>query len=298
MDFCHLFLISSASVLPLLSFILPISTWNVPLVSLVFLKRSLVFPNEITEEWIWVEQKGRARTKVSPEHYCGKRLGGGASLAVQWLRLCAKAMTPHSSTLAWKIPWMEEPDRLQSMGSLRVRHDWATSLSLFTFMHWRRKWQSTPSVLAWRIPGTGEPGGLPSLGSHRVGHDWSDLAAAAASTADDVGLIPGWELRSHIPCSVAKKKKSDGEGRSQQRRLRRCDQWDRKKAKWVWWSWSQERKMQHVGGERWIGFNATDQSRKMRSENSPWGLAMCMSTRILTSSFRVVMEVRALFEWL
>jgi len=60
---------------------------------------------------------------VSPEHYCGKRLGGGASLAVQWLRLCAKAMTPHSSTLAWKIPWMEEPDRLQSMGSLRVRHD-------------------------------------------------------------------------------------------------------------------------------------------------------------------------------
>ena len=161
------------------------------------------------------------------------------------------------------------------------------------------------SVLAWRIPGMGEPGGLPSMGSHRVGHDWSDLAAAAAaSTADDVGLIPGWELRSHIPCGVAKKKKkkrrrrSDGEGRNQQRRLRRCDQWDRKKAKWVWWSWSQERKMQHVGGERWIGFNATDQSRKMRSENSPWSLATCMSTRILTSSFRVVMEVRALFEWL
>ena len=50
-----------------------------------------------------------------------------------------KAMAPHSSTLAWKIPWTEEPGRLQSMGSLRVRHDWATSLSLFTFMHWRRK---------------------------------------------------------------------------------------------------------------------------------------------------------------
>ena len=48
-------------------------------------------------------------------------------------------MAPHSSTLAWKIPWMEEPSRLQSMGSPRVRHDWATSLSLFTFMHWRRK---------------------------------------------------------------------------------------------------------------------------------------------------------------
>ena len=52
-------------------------------------------------------------------------------------------MAPHSSTLAWKIPWMEEPGRLQSMGLLRVGHDWATSLSLFTFMHWRRKWQPT-----------------------------------------------------------------------------------------------------------------------------------------------------------
>ena len=88
-------------------------------------------------------------------------------------------MTPHSSTLAWKIPWMEEPGRLQSMGSLRVGHDWATSLSLFTFVHWRRKWQPThSSVLAWRIPGTAEPGGLPSMGSRRVEHDWSDLAAA------------------------------------------------------------------------------------------------------------------------
>ena len=58
-----------------------------------------------------------------------------------------KAMAPHSSTLAWKIPWTEEPGRLQSMGSLRVGHDWATSLSLFTFMHWRRKWQPTPVFL-------------------------------------------------------------------------------------------------------------------------------------------------------
>ena len=56
-------------------------------------------------------------------------------------------MAPHSSTLAWKIPWMEEPGRLQSMGSLRVRHDWVTSLSLFTFMHWRRKWRPTPVFL-------------------------------------------------------------------------------------------------------------------------------------------------------
>ena len=55
-----------------------------------------------------------------------------------------KAMAPHSNTLAWKIPWTEEPGRLQSMGSLTVGHDGVTSLSLFTFMLWRRKWQPTP----------------------------------------------------------------------------------------------------------------------------------------------------------
>ena len=53
-------------------------------------------------------------------------------------------MAAHSSTLAWKIPWTEEPGGLQSMGSLRVGHNWATSLSLFTFIHWRRKWQPNP----------------------------------------------------------------------------------------------------------------------------------------------------------
>ena len=64
---------------------------------------------------------------------------------------------PQSSTLAWKIPWTEETGGLQSMGLLRVRHDRATSLSLFTFMHWRRKWQSTPVFLP------GEPQGRGSL---------------------------------------------------------------------------------------------------------------------------------------
>ena len=64
-------------------------------------------------------------------------------------------MAPHSSTLAWKIPWMEEPSRLQSMGSLRVGHDWVTSLSLFTFMHWRRKWQATPVFLPGESQGRG-----------------------------------------------------------------------------------------------------------------------------------------------
>ena len=67
-------------------------------------------------------------------------------ISVLWIS--EKAMATHSSTLAWKIPWTEEPGRLQSMGSLRVGHDWATSLLLFTFMRWRRKWQSTPVFLS------------------------------------------------------------------------------------------------------------------------------------------------------
>ena len=90
--------------------------------------------------------------------------------------------------LLGKIPWTEEPGRLQSMGLLSVGDDWATSLSLFTFMHQRREWQPS-SILAWRIPGTGEPGGLPSMGSHRVGHDWSNLAAAAADIYSLEGLM-------------------------------------------------------------------------------------------------------------
>ena len=79
-------------------------------------------------------------------------------------------MAPHSSTLAWKIPWMEEPARLQSVGLLSQKR-----LSDFTFtfhFHASAKEMAThSSVLAWRIPETGEPGGLPSMGSHRVGHD-------------------------------------------------------------------------------------------------------------------------------
>ena len=87
--------------------------------------------------------------------------------------LLEKAMAPHSSILAWKIPRTEEPGRLQSMGSLRVGHDWANSLSLFTFhFHELEKEMETHSgILAWRIPGMAEPGGLPSMGSHRVRHD-------------------------------------------------------------------------------------------------------------------------------
>ena len=101
-------------------------------------------------------------------------------------------MATHSSTLAWKVPGMEEPGRLQSMGSQRVRHDWAASLSLFTLMHWRRKWQPTPVFLPGESQGWGSLEGCLSMGSHRVGHDWSDLVAAAAtdkSWASQVALV-------------------------------------------------------------------------------------------------------------
>ena len=84
-----------------------------------------------------------------------------------------KAMAPHSSTLAWKIPWMEEPGRLQSMGSRRVGHDWVTSLSLFTFMHWRRKWQPTPVFLPGESQGRGS-----LVGCHLWGCTESDMIEA------------------------------------------------------------------------------------------------------------------------
>ena len=86
-------------------------------------------------------------------------------------------MATHSSTLAWRIPWMGEPGRLQSMGSLRVGHDWATSLSLFTFTRWRRKWQPPPVFVPGESQGRGS---LLSMGSHRVGHDWSDSSSSRA----------------------------------------------------------------------------------------------------------------------
>ena len=80
-------------------------------------------------------------------HHSRSHLSATFSWNLNWSFLDLIVMAPHSSTLAWKLPWTEEAGRLQSMGSRRVRHDWATSLSLFTFMHWRRKWQPTPVFL-------------------------------------------------------------------------------------------------------------------------------------------------------
>ena len=86
-----------------------------------------------------------------------------------YIYILEKAMAPHSSTLAWQILWMEEPGRLQSMGSRRVGHDWATSLSLLTFMYWTRKWQPTPVFLPGESQGRGS-----LVGCHLWGHTESD----------------------------------------------------------------------------------------------------------------------------
>ena len=108
------------------------------------------------EGWLWV-----LVCLASPDGSAGKESvcsAGDKETRVQSLGredLLEEAMAPHSSTLAWKIPWTEDPGRLQSMGSLRFGHDCTTSLSLFTFMHWRRKWQPTPVFLPGESQGLG-----------------------------------------------------------------------------------------------------------------------------------------------
>ena len=86
-----------------------------------------------------------------------------------WIFIWLGIAGPHSGTLAWRLPWTEEPGRLQSMGSLKVGHGWVTSLSLFTFMHWRRKWQPTPVFLPGESQGRGS-----LVGCRLWGHTESD----------------------------------------------------------------------------------------------------------------------------
>ena len=91
----------------------------------------------------WTEESGRLWSRTSQK------------IGQDYRTKAEKAIEPHSSTLAWKIPGTGEPGRLQSMGSRRVGHDCATSRSLFTFMHWRRKWQPTPMFLPGESQGRG-----------------------------------------------------------------------------------------------------------------------------------------------
>ena len=99
-----------------------------------------------------------------------------------------KAMASHSSTLAWKIPWTEEPGRLQSMGSLRVGHDWATSLWLFTFTHWRRKWQPTPVFL----PGESQGRGACWAAIYGVAQSQTRLKWFSSSSSSSVHHVKCW----------------------------------------------------------------------------------------------------------
>ena len=103
-------------------------------------------------------------------------------------------MATHCSTLAWKIPWTEEPGRLLSMGSHRVGHDWATSLSLYTFHALEKDMATHSSVLAWRIPGKAEPGGLPSMG---VAQSRTRLKRLSSSSSMVLTIVSrsSWGLR-------------------------------------------------------------------------------------------------------
>ena len=128
-------------------------------------------------------------------------------------------MAPHSSTLAWKIPWTEEPGRLQTMGSWRVGHDWVTSLSLFPFMHWRRKWQPTPVFLPGESQGRGSLVGCHLVGCDGVAQSRTRLKRLSSSSSSrhfvaktgnmviffSIGLVFTWANTTEIWGSLKKK---------------------------------------------------------------------------------------------
>ena len=118
----------------------------------------------------WTELNWTDKNTCVPWNFVFSAFVLGINLLWQKIISLEKAMAPHSNTLAWKIPWMEKPGRLWAMESLRVGHVWATSLSLFTFTHWRRKWQPTPVFLPGESQG---PGSL--LGCRLCDHTESDM---------------------------------------------------------------------------------------------------------------------------
>ena len=133
--------------------------------------------------WAAVHGVAKSQTRLSDFtftfhfHALEKMQLGKMGCGVKYWRMLVwmmeKAVAPHSSTLAWKIPWTEEPGGLQSMGLLRVGHDWATSLSLSTFMHWRRKLQPIPTFLPGESQGQGS-----LVGCRLWGHTESDMTEA------------------------------------------------------------------------------------------------------------------------
>ena len=121
------------------------------------------------KEWMWVSSSEVDEPKACYTEWSKLEKNKYSIL----MHISEKAMAPHFSTLAWKIPWVEEPGRLQSMGLLRVGRDWATSLLLFTIMHWRRKWQPTPVFLPEESQGRNS-----LVGCRLWGHTESDTTEA------------------------------------------------------------------------------------------------------------------------
>ena len=131
---------------------------------------------------VWERQKHTQRDREREKEGDWYRIDGEMT-SWRGKREKDSLLATHSSTLAWKIPWTEEPDGLQSVHEVVKSRTWLSDFTFtFRFHALEKEMATHSSVLTWRIPGTGEPGGLPSMGLHRVGHDWSDLAAAAAAT--------------------------------------------------------------------------------------------------------------------
>ena len=145
------------------------------------------------------------KSKIAPEKHPSPGNLPNQGIELMSPALLEKEMATYSSTLAWKILWTEEPGRLQSLGSQRVRRDWATPLWLFIFMHWRRKWQPTPVFLPGESQGWGSLVGCHLWGC-TVRHDWSTLAAAAAAKPLTVWITTNcgkffkrWEYQTTLP---------------------------------------------------------------------------------------------------
>ena len=137
----------------------------------------------LSDTWSYFGFRGAAWCHRKPGSLKCDGLGLVILFSYSLTSLMEKAMAPHSSTLAWKVPWTEGPGGLQSMGFRRVGHDWTTSLSLFSFMHWRRKWQPTPVFLL------GESQGWGSLVGCRLGvaqnQTWLKRLSSSSSNLSD-----------------------------------------------------------------------------------------------------------------
>ena len=128
---------------------------DITLLTKIHLVKAMVFPVVMYGGESWTVKKAERQRIDAFELRCWKRLLRVPWTARRFNLFILKEMATHSKTLAWKLPWTEEAGGLQSMGSLRVWPDWVTSLSLFTFMHWRRKWQPTPVFLPGESQGQG-----------------------------------------------------------------------------------------------------------------------------------------------